>query len=319
MIRCRAVVPALCLALVCWSSPLLAWNVKGHMTVGYLAYKRLTPKARARADELLQLNPFYPQWLREIPPTLPATDRSLAIFMIATTWADQIKSDRGYRDDGTAGGNRPDGPASAYNLGYGDALRHRYWHFIDLPFSAAGMTLPSVPTPNAEDRIVLFLSVLASTAQDTLKSYDLSWLLHLVGDIHQPLHAATRVTADRPEGDNGGNDVRICTNAECSEQTSLHSVWDGALGSESSVAAAIAAGSAMASAAIGPARVLDPAAWAAESFDVAKKAVYEGPIGPGLGPFQLTPAYREVVLTTGQQRVAVAGTRLAAVLNRDLK
>ena len=126
MIRCRAVVPAVCLALACWSSPVFAWNIKGHMTVGYLAYKRLTPQARARADQLLQLNPFYPQWVREIPATLTSTDRSLAIFMIATTWADQIKSDRGYRDDGTAGGNRPDGPASSYNIGYPDTLRHRY-------------------------------------------------------------------------------------------------------------------------------------------------------------------------------------------------
>jgi hypothetical protein len=51
--------------------------------------------------------------------------------------------------------------------------------------------------------------VLASTPNDPnldkLKSYDLPWLLHLVGDVHQPLHSTTRVSATKPDGDNGGN------------------------------------------------------------------------------------------------------------------
>ena len=88
---------------------------------------------------------------------------------------------------------------------------------------------------------MLFLSVLASASPDALKSYDLTWLLHLVGDIHQPLHAATRVTAAQFYGDNGGNSVRICQDTLCNATTNLHSVWDGVLSSQVDVASAIAA------------------------------------------------------------------------------
>jgi hypothetical protein len=59
---------------------------------------------------------------------------------------------------------------------------HKYWHFIDTPFTIDGTALPAIPTPNAQERIALFRTVLASTSADPLKSYDLTWLLHLVGD-----------------------------------------------------------------------------------------------------------------------------------------
>jgi hypothetical protein len=48
---------------------------------------------------------------------------------------------------------------------------------------------------------------------DKLKSYDLSWLLHLVGDLHQPLHSTTRVGATDLDGDDGGNGVKLTSPA----------------------------------------------------------------------------------------------------------
>ncbi len=47
-----------------------AWNNEGHMMVAYVAYKKLTPTARDRANALLKLNPKYSDWLA----TLPAGD-----------------------------------------------------------------------------------------------------------------------------------------------------------------------------------------------------------------------------------------------------
>ena len=82
-------------------------------------------------------------------------------------------------------------------------------HFVDVPFSPDGTPLPEIPTPNAQTRINDFRAVLASNSPDALKSYDLSWLLHLVGDIHQPLHGTTRVTHSRPGGDDGGNGLGV--------------------------------------------------------------------------------------------------------------
>jgi len=82
---------------------------------------------------------------------------------------------------------------------------HKYWHFIDTPFTTDRTALPPIPAPNAQERIALFRTVLASTSADPLKSYDLTWLLHLVRDVHQPLHASTRVGSTDPNGDSGGN------------------------------------------------------------------------------------------------------------------
>jgi len=78
-------------------------------------------------------------------------------------------------------------------------LRHKYWHFVDKPFSKDGTThFPELPIPNAQTQIDAFRAVLASNADDALKSYDLVWLLHLVGDVHQPLHASSRVSRAAP-------------------------------------------------------------------------------------------------------------------------
>ena len=44
----------------------------------------------------------------------------------------------GYTDDGSQNDNRPDGAGSSQNTGYGDTLRHRYWHFVDTPFTRDG-------------------------------------------------------------------------------------------------------------------------------------------------------------------------------------
>src|SRR5262249_32517443 len=141
------------------------------------------------------------------------------------TWADRIKKNSHYHMDGPHNGDRPpDDPSADQNTGYDDFARHKYWHFVDLPFTNDGTTLPIVPTPNAQTRIAKFREVLASTSHDELKSYDLSWLLHLVGDVHQPLHCTTRVSATKPEGDDGGNGVKV------TPSTKLHFFWDDVLG-----------------------------------------------------------------------------------------
>lgn len=162
------------------------WNNNGHMAVAYLAYQKLTPEKKARVKELLMLNPKYGEWMGWVPANASAADKDMMVFMLAATWADEIKAkDSGYTQDGSAGGNRPEGsPNPVANTGYDDKLMHKYWHFIDVPFSKDGTTLPEIPTPNAEERIALFRGVLGSKSADGVKSYDLVWLLHLVGDIH---------------------------------------------------------------------------------------------------------------------------------------
>lgn len=312
-----AIALGLCLCLLPGFTPLHAWSPKGHMVVAYLAYQKLDKPVRERADFLLTLNPFFKRWVSMIPPTVAKKDRSLATFMIAATWADQIKSAGTYSDDGTHNGNVPNGPSSSQNTGYDDKLRHKYWHFVDIPFSFSSLPLPALLTPNAQERITLFLSVLKGSSPDPLKSYDLTWLLHIIGDVHQPLHAATRITKGDLDGDDGGNGVKIGCGSMC--ETKLHSVWDGLMGTSEDVSVAMSTAMGMPAADPTLAAILDESVWITESFELAKNVAYAKPVGPGLGPFTLSPAYNTNARNTGRAQAALAGARLAAVLNRDLK
>jgi len=265
-----------------------------------------------------------------IPPGTSEADQKMLVFMVAATWPDEIRSDPEYVSDGLDNGNAPDGPESSQNIGYADHRLHKYWHFIDIPYSQDGTPLPPVPAPNAQTQIAAFRATLSSAANDSLKSYDLSWLEHLVGDIHQPLHAVNRVSAEAPKGDAGGNLVMLCS-APCRDE--LHLFWDRLVGSEEPLPAssgrapdvaaelksAISAAKTLPRPAGRLAEKMDEAAWVQESFDAARRYVYVPPIGPGLGPFTITPQYLEPARAIARERVALAGVRLANLLNSELK
>ena len=284
-----------------------AWNDFGHMAVAAVAWQHLTPTARVQAGALLRLNPDYDRWVDRVP----AQQQAVIAFVRAATWADAIKHEAGYIDDG----ERSDVPDAAANVGYDDRREHRYWHYVDVPFSFDGTALPAVPVPNAATRIADFRRVLAAPgAPPRLRSYDLVWLLHLVGDLHQPLHAVSRFTHQLPAGDLGGNRIRLCA-PPCRQE--LHVFWDEALGSGTAhQALTLAAGLPSPP----PQRVADIHIedWVAESGALARQVVYAPPIGAGTGPYLLTPAYRAQVRQIARERIALAGRRLAALLNHAL-
>jgi len=316
MTRSRRVIVLLTIWIVSTNVPMFGWNGLGHMTVAYAAYQQLTTKTKNRVSALLRKNPDYGTWVKKVPAGTPAKFKRRMVFMIAATWPDQIKSEAGYTDDGTDNGNRPDGPPSSQNTGYSDHLHHKYWHFVDTPLTQDGTALPAIPVPNAQERIALFRGVLASTDPDPLKSYDLTWLLHLVGDVHQPLHSATRVSSTQPDGDAGGNLVKIC-NPGCSSE--LHAFWDDILGTSSDPNAAVTVGQGLPTPDATSAGKSDAADWVTESFEDAKSAVYAAPIAAGLGPFTITTPYKNAARTLAKKRVALAGARLANMLNSELK
>ena len=70
----------------------------------------------------------------------------------------------------------------------------------------------------------------ASTQTPDAPRAKLSFLIHFLGDVHQPLHCATRFTADDfPKGDRGGNDFMIKLSGH-SSAVALHTFWDDLLG-----------------------------------------------------------------------------------------
>jgi hypothetical protein len=311
-LKSRIAVLALFLLIACGEA--LSWNSVGHMTVAYAAYQKLTPIEKKRVAALLLLNPNYKKvWLTYIPAGTSNADRDMYVFMMAATWPDEIRAvNSGFSGNDDA----PKAELTSLNDGYKAKQRHEYWHFVDTPFSQDGTALPSVPEPMIVEKITGFRAALASAEPDLLKSYDLVWLLHLVGDVHQPLHCTTRVTSAKPKGDRGGNLVLIQGTSK-----NLHTFWDDLLGTgdTENFMKAVAAGQAL------PAPDPNQAAddkeddWAAESFSLAETKVYVDPVGPGLGTYDLSGQYTANAQELATQRIALAGARLANLLKTALQ
>ena len=154
-------------ASVFFAPPAHAWGCKGHQAVAYIAGKHLSPEARQFVQKILQENPVEPSLKRYCGNAL--TD----LLADAATWPDDVRNDR------------KNGP----------------WHYIDIPrgkqkgalepyCGAAGC----LPRAIEEQRAILK----DKSAAGAKRAEALRYLIHFVGDLHQPLHATTN-------GDNGGN------------------------------------------------------------------------------------------------------------------
>jgi len=316
MLRILAVVALSILLLV--TAPVQAWFDGGHMVVAYVAYQNLTPKTRARVDGLLKLNPMYSTWTKGVTQKR----KGLVAFLRAATWPDCIKQAPcapGYSSDG--GDTPPGNTTDNQNIGYADKLMHKYWHFVDLPDSAGSPGEPP-KTPNAQTEILLLAHDIGTNESDDIKSYDVAWLEHLVGDVHQPLHSTSRFTKNHPHGDAGGNFVAFCAKP-CRDQ--LHAYWDSLLGDKLTVAQVIKKGRGfLAGGKPAGADNAAPVSWIADSFDLAKTVVYVPPISDDNDPsVKISPrpdaAYEEKASEVARSQGTLAGYRLAALLNANLK
>ena len=313
-----------------------AWNARGHMTVAGVAWDRMTPQARSRAVSLLRRNPDFQNWVRGFP----LAEQGRIAFMEAATWPDDLRgrlcSNPRLPNCIVDDGYTPADANADLNIGYNDRRLRRYWHFKDIPFSRDGTPLEQPFAPNAETQINFFSRSLSdNTVSEDAKSFNLAWLLHLVGDVHQPLHATARFSSASPHGDSGGNQVIVCKPAPAECETGrfaykLHSFWDEAIGTSRSVRSAGTKADGMRQQLSDPqsflshaisGAVLDapPSVWIQESFSLAKRHVYRTPIGPGRGPFFPTAAYRANAGSVAEQQIAIAGARLADLLNSRLQ
>ncbi len=291
------------------SSLALAWDDFGHMAVAAVAYNHLTDAAKARVSSLLKLNPNYAEWVTG----MPEDSQDEIAFMKAATWPDFIKHAPGY----SSAGDVPSAATANLNVGYTDKLTHSYWHYINRPFSPDNTPLLAAAAPNVQTQITAFRQRLADgDTSDPLKSYDLVWLIHLVGDVHQPLHTTARFTRDLPEGDRGGNGVALCAEPCRSE---LHAFWDDVLGKGHQPLKVITFANGLAAPDAKRAAISDESLWVAEGVELAKSAVYIAPIGIGAGPFSVDLAYRANARDVARAQVALAGVRLANLINLELK
>jgi hypothetical protein len=287
-------------------SSLGAWHRNGHMLVAWIAYQHLSPAARSRVDAALQTHPDYERWIADLPA---GGDRGVEAFLQASVWPDTIKNDPRFYNEMHA-----DAKATPPLPGIPDTAMHQNWHYIDCAIETHGSKGFPVEEPNA-------VSAVAAIIGDLSNPYNLSCMIHLTGDLHQPLHSVSRFsghhhgqTTSVDIGDQGGNLFLIDDPAR-----NLHSLWDGVLDSVGSRADLIAIGRNLTAPADLVVR-LDTQAWVSESVQLAKSVVY--PLGEdvdGEVPPKPPAKYRQKMMDVSKERIALAGYRLAAILNDRLQ
>ncbi|WP_026264417.1 S1/P1 nuclease [Rhizobium leguminosarum] len=309
--------------LLALTSPAAAWWDMGHMEVAAIAYGRLKPDVQKKVDELVRHHLAYSRWTKGLE-NLSDEEIAQAAFVRAATWADEIKGPLSCQTSGVpgcyVGGPEDDvnGPKAAQNIGTVDHFMHAYWHYYDIPFSTDGTETKPAPPVSALSEIRLLTAALADQrTREDVKSYDLVWLLHLVGDAHQPLHAVSRFAKDMPAGDDGGNKEFVITGEV--EPVKLHAFWDGLLGDRGPPSAAIAAASTLPLADPLLASEADPEQWFKESAALARQYAYTPAINPNAQPSQLSAQYVADAKNTAQRQVSLAGFRLANLINRALQ
>jgi hypothetical protein len=161
--------------------PAGAFGVLGHQVIAAIAEDMLTPKAKAEVNSLLATSGAAGTSSGAGGPSTLAS---------ASTWADEIRTLRPH--------TRP-------------------WHYVTLQISEAGYDSARADSTNVIKAIKRQLDVLATPGADRYAREEaLKWVVHLVGDLHQPLHAGE-------DHDKGGNLAKVKVNRRT---YNLHEVWD---------------------------------------------------------------------------------------------
>ncbi len=290
-----------------------AWDDTGHKLAAYIAWEQMSPQARERAIKILlsapedsDLSVFYLQDSRS------AAAKQRELFMIASTWADIVR-DKNFK-------NR----IAKYH--------HGTWHYLDTFWREENGKVELVPElqsdkENAVERLFAFDKMLRdASASDADKAIALAWVLHLGGDIHQPLHDSGRVTKYDPKGDQGGNLFMLSPkDAKGENRVSLHWYWDSIIGRniprvndacDSDYFPAIAQqmmkkyplAKMQSRLKIGK---FDE--WQKEGFQIASTKLYPASLKFGEMPSE---SYKKQAFEIAQEQIALAGYRLGEMLNQ---
>ena len=123
------------LALLLLPAHAFGWNGRGHMTVAYIAYTGLPAPTRSKVDALLRRHPDFALLSKGLNQN--SSTFGLRVFMKAATWPDIIKTDGRFHEDNQ--------PATQLRPNFPSMMRHRDWHFIDMPFTQDGSQIAQPP------------------------------------------------------------------------------------------------------------------------------------------------------------------------------
>jgi len=177
---------SLCVCLF-WSLTIaFAWWDPGHLVTAMIAYEQLDPAAKKKVDELAKvLQRDYPY---------------VNHFIATGPWPDDLKAE-GVRTYDT-------------------------WHYTNLPMNTSRLPLADPPVIDIIWAINQMTSVLKSDKPRAVdQARHLAFLVHLVADLHQPLHSTSVHDDEHPSGNAGGNAFRLK-----GEWRNMHSLWDDGCG-----------------------------------------------------------------------------------------
>ena len=247
-----------------------SWSATGHRLIAQIAYDHLTPRAKRY---YAHLNHCLQQ------------EKHRYTLVAAAVWMDTLFEPR--------------------------YLAFKPMHYIDIPESIDGTPMPKPAAMNA----VVAIQQAQETLQDRQatteeKAVALRIVLHVVGDIHQPLHTITRVSHDRPKGDRGGNDFRLGKNKV---GNNLHRYWDkggGFLVPKLTPTEVRQIAKRLEAQWPCPTPDLEPMHWVQDSHALAIKYAYD--IAEHTAP---SMRYEQNTQRVTQQQLVYAGCRLSGVLN----
>ena len=203
--------------LISFNLSAFAWDDAGHKISTYIAWQRMSPDVREKAVKILlsapedsDLSVFYLQDSRS------EAAKKRELFMLASTWADIVR-DRKF-----------DVRYKKYHKGN--------WHYADTFWQTNNGKFEELQGfeegGQATVKLYEFDKMMRDPAvSDADKAIALAWILHLGGDIHQPLHTSARVTELEPKGDQGGNLFSLTPEGTPREKSeNLHWYWDSITG-----------------------------------------------------------------------------------------
>jgi S1/P1 Nuclease len=283
--------------LMCFTVDSLAWGPAGHKIIASIAFRRLARDKQATIIALLKQHPRYEEdFGKKMPAEVPADEASERIIQQAAIWPDLA---RGLKGDGLR-----------------QQYHHRTWHFIDLPDfltpadeqalkervkAKINLSLDVPSDPEAQNSMNIMQAIAHSQsivvdpgAKPQDRALHLSWLIHLVGDLHQPLHTTALFSRQLfPDGDQGGNKIPT------EQRKNLHSLWDGLPGSSEFAATRnrairLLGDPKMRELGERAAANQDVKAWLEESHQQAKAVAYDGEVTDCVRRFEKSGAGAEL-------------------------
>jgi hypothetical protein len=321
--------------LAAGSSVAHAWNSAGHMIIALAAHEQMDDPLRAKAAEFIRAHPrFNDHFQSMMPREVSRADRKGQdrwLFAHASTWPDLVRDSKG-----------------AVNRQDVKDFSRPWWHFINEPVflneeqrrqleREIRVNRRREPPEETDDEFMNIVQAIKNSARivrdpsmpKEKRSVHLCWVLHLVGDSHQPLHSVALYTQNRFRGgDHGGNYLKYAHGWD------LHGFWDEQVSTDQgydnlvNLAAALAQNRKLAEAGHRAAASLDPDKWIDESVELGKRYGYSKEVlqkvaaregHTHLGPLDLSATYQADAEVVAERRAAEAAHRLAAVVKQLLQ